>query len=69
MILLYSLLPISGIVLIGLIFPFAYMCTQYLLHIHPPTPSSHLIPPPTATNPPDRTCSAVLFSDFVKEKK
>jgi hypothetical protein len=26
-------------------------------------------PPPTGTNPPGRTCSAFLFSCFVKEKK
>jgi hypothetical protein len=42
-------------------------------HIFPPyspfyTLSPHP-PPPTGTNPPGRTCSALLFSDFVKEKK
>jgi hypothetical protein len=26
-------------------------------------------PPPSGTKPPDKTCSAFLFSDFVKEKK
>jgi hypothetical protein len=39
--------PISGIVSTGLIFPFSYMCSQYLHQIHPPTP----LPPSTGTNP------------------
>jgi hypothetical protein len=47
------------------------MCTQYLHHIHLLTHFPHLLPPPTGTNPSPhcRTCSALLFSDFVKEKK
>jgi hypothetical protein len=36
-----SCLPRSWIVSIGLIFPFTYMCTHYLYHIHLPTPSPH----------------------------
>jgi hypothetical protein len=44
------------------------MSAQYLDHIHPPTPFLPLLSPPTGTNPPDRTCSALLFSDFVEEK-
>jgi hypothetical protein len=27
------------------------MCTQYLNHIHPSTPSSHILPPLTGANP------------------
>jgi hypothetical protein len=45
------------------------MCTQYLHHIHPPVPlSPH--PPclPLVSTSPDRTCSALLFSNFVKIK-
>jgi hypothetical protein len=37
------------------VFAFTYMCIHYLGHL-PPTP------------PPGRTCSALLFSDFVEEK-
>jgi hypothetical protein len=36
--LLYSFSPIPGIVSAIFIFPFAYMCSQYLYHIHPPIP-------------------------------
>jgi hypothetical protein len=38
--------PIPGTVSTGLIFPFTYMCTQYLHHIHPPTPFPFLLLPP-----------------------
>jgi hypothetical protein len=41
-ILLYPPLPIPG-----LVFPFTHMCTQYLYHIHPPTPFSHTPSIPT----------------------
>jgi hypothetical protein len=61
--------PISGTVSAGLIFTFAYMCTQYLHHIHPPTPFPNMFPTHIGYRPPDRSCSALLFSDFVKEKK
>jgi hypothetical protein len=27
------------------------MCTQYLYHIHPPTPFSHILIPPTGYTP------------------
>jgi hypothetical protein len=60
-ILLYP--PIPGIVLTGLIFPFIYMWTQYLHHIHPPTPFPHLLPPPTdttQTGPVFLSCSSIL---------
>jgi hypothetical protein len=50
-ILLYSPSPIPGILSTGIIFLFAYTCTQYLHHIHPPMPFSHLLSPPTGTNP------------------
>jgi hypothetical protein len=68
-ILLYLPFPhfIPGIVSKGLIFPFTYLCTQYLNCIHPPTPFPHLLPPSAGNNTPDRTCSALLFSDLVKE--
>jgi hypothetical protein len=42
----YFLLPHSTIVSTGFIFPFAYMCTQYLCHIKHPTPSPHWNQPP-----------------------
>jgi hypothetical protein len=53
--------PIPGIVSVGTIFPFTYMCTQYLHCIHPPMPAPHLLHPPTGTNPSGRTCSAFLL--------
>jgi hypothetical protein len=31
-------------------------------------PYSHLFPPTLIPTPPGRTCSSLLFSDFVKEK-
>jgi hypothetical protein len=62
-----SLIP--GTVSTGLIFPFTYMCTQNLHPIHPPIPFPHLLPPPLVPTSPDRTCSALLFSNFVKEKE
>jgi hypothetical protein len=70
-ILLYPLLPIPGRVSIGLIFPFSRMSTEYFHHIHPSTAFSHLLPTPTGTKPPcpGKTCSTLLFSNFVKEKQ
>jgi hypothetical protein len=59
---------ISGIVSTGIIFPFTYMCTQYLHYIHLPTPFPNLLPPTLIPILPDRTCFTLLFSDFVKEK-
>jgi hypothetical protein len=32
------------------------------------TPYSHILPPPTSTNPSGSTCSALQFSLFVKNK-
>jgi hypothetical protein len=55
---------IPRIVSTGLIFLFTYMCTQILYYIHPPVLFSHFLSLPTSTNPPGRTCSALLFSDF-----
>jgi hypothetical protein len=51
---LSSDLPIPGLVSLGIIFAFTHMCTQYLHHIHPPTPfpiifSLLLVPPPYTT--------------------
>jgi hypothetical protein len=39
---------------IGIIFPFTYMCTKYLHHIHPPKVFPHVTPTPTDTNLPRR---------------
>jgi hypothetical protein len=62
--------PIPGIVLTDLVFPFTYMCTQYLHYIHPPTPFPHILSSlPLVPTPTDRTCSAYLFSNFVKKKE
>jgi hypothetical protein len=41
--------PIPGVVSTGLIFPFTYMSTQYLQHIHPHTPFPYILSPPTGT--------------------
>jgi hypothetical protein len=58
---------IPGIVSTGIIFPLINICTQYLYYIHSPTPSA--FPPPTGIKSSGRTYSALLFSNFVKEKK
>jgi hypothetical protein len=65
--LLYPL-PIPGIVSIGIIFAFTNMCVQYLHCIHPPILFLCHLPPP---NPPlcCRICSALLFSNFVEDKR
>jgi hypothetical protein len=72
-ILIHPPLPQSGLVSTGIMFAFSYMCTHFLHHIHPPTllPHSpipllsHWCQPPI----PRRTCSALLSSDFVEEKR
>jgi hypothetical protein len=49
---------------------FTYMCAQYLHHIHPPTPFSHLLPLPLIPPPHTRQdlfCPPVLW--FCKRKK
>jgi hypothetical protein len=61
---------IPGVVSIGIIFAFIYMCTYFLHSIHPTTlfPNTFflsLVPAPPLV----RTCSTFLFSDFVKEKR
>jgi hypothetical protein len=43
--------PIPRIVSTSLIFPSIYMCTQYLHHIHLPTPFPHTLPPPLVPTP------------------
>jgi hypothetical protein len=53
----------------GIIYPFTYMYTLYLDYINPPTSFLHLLSLPLVPTPQGRTCSALLFSDFVKEKK
>jgi hypothetical protein len=63
--------PSPGTVSAGIIFSFTYMYTQYLYHTHLPTPFPHLLHPPTGTLPHSRqgrTCSALPFSNFIKEK-
>jgi hypothetical protein len=65
-ILLYPPSLIPGIVSTGIIFPFTYVCTQYLYYFHLPMLFPHFFPPPTGTNCPPQ---ALLFSNFVKEKK
>jgi hypothetical protein len=57
--------PIHVIISTGIIFPFTYMCTQYLYYIHSPTPFSHILPFPTGTNP--QAGPVLPTSDFVKE--
>jgi hypothetical protein len=45
----------------------------FLCHIPPPTPFPCHLSPPTVTTPapllPGKTCSTLLFSDFVEEKR
>jgi hypothetical protein len=45
----------------GIIFAFTCMCIHYLHDIHPPTPFP-------ITSHPHRTCSTLIFSNFVEEK-
>jgi hypothetical protein len=62
--------PIPRLVSTDIIFPFTYMCTQYLYRIHPSSPFPHLLPSPTSTNHhTGRICSTLLFSDFCIRKK
>jgi hypothetical protein len=64
-ILFYLPPPIPGIVSTDLIVPFIYMSTQYLHHIHPPTPSPHIFPLPLITTPQTGfilpSCSPIIF--------
>jgi hypothetical protein len=62
-IILYSPPLIPGIVSTGLIFPFTYMSTQNLYHIHPPIPFPYILLPPTGTipTPAVRTCSSLFY--------
>jgi hypothetical protein len=62
--------PNLRIVSVGIIFAFTYMYTQFLYHIHPPTPFPQHLPPRTGTKfLLDRTYSSLLFSDFIEEKR
>jgi hypothetical protein len=68
---LSPLSPIPRTVSAGIIFAFTYMYTQFLQHIHPPTPFSHhlpliLVPSPL---PLGRTCSTLLYFDLERKKK
>jgi hypothetical protein len=56
--------PIPGILSMGIILAFTYMCTQYVHHIYPPTPFFWYQSPPAG-----RTCYSLLLSDFAKEKE
>jgi hypothetical protein len=58
-------LPIIEIVSTGIIFPFTYMCTQYLHHIHLSSPFFHFLPLPLVLTSSGRTCSSFLVSHFV----
>jgi hypothetical protein len=69
-ILLYPPPPFPGVVATGFIVAFTNMCAHYLHHIHPPTPfphhlGSHCCQPSLL----GRTCFALLFSNFIDEKK
>jgi hypothetical protein len=61
---LFLLPPIPGIVSTGIIFPFTYMCTQYLHYIQHLTPLPHILPTATGTMPlyprQDLLCPPVL---------
>jgi hypothetical protein len=64
--------PTPGVVSIGVIFAFTYMCIHFctiftFLPLSPPPPHLPLLPIPPASC--CRTCSAFLFSDFAEEKK
>jgi hypothetical protein len=51
-------------ILTGIIFPFTFMCTQYLYYIHSPTPFPCILPLPLV---PIRQAESVL--QFCKRKK
>jgi hypothetical protein len=63
-----ALYPIPGIVSTDIVFPFTYICTQYLHYFHPPTAFPHPFLLPFIPTPSDRNYYALPFSDFVKEK-
>jgi hypothetical protein len=51
------------------------MCTQYLYHIHPPSPFPHLLPSPTGSTPPPpagpvwSSCSLILYKKRRRRRK
>jgi hypothetical protein len=58
--------PIPGIVSTDVIFPFTYMCTQNLYHIHPSPPFPQLLPPSQWHQSPitgavSSSCSLILY--------
>jgi hypothetical protein len=60
-----STLHIYKVFFTDIIFAFAYMCTQYLLHIHPPLPLPHFFPLLLVPTSSGRASSTFLFSDLV----
>jgi hypothetical protein len=64
-------IPLSTIQTVptGIIFPLTYMHIQYLHYIRPPTLFPYILPLPLVPTPLDRTFSALLFFNFVKDKK
>jgi hypothetical protein len=69
-VLFHPLFPILRTVSTTLIFPLIYMCTCtiFILYAFSYPISLSPLPSPVPTFPP-RTCSALLFSDFVEEKR
>jgi hypothetical protein len=61
--------PIPGIVSTGIIFPFRYMCTQYLHLIHYLTPFPHLLPTPMFQHSPPQTVTIPPFYSLSLFKK
>jgi hypothetical protein len=67
--------PIPGTVTTDIIFPITYMCTQYLHHIHLPSPFPHLLSLPLVLSPnPCQaglfcSCSLILYKKKKKKKK
>jgi hypothetical protein len=61
--------PIPGIVSTGNIFPFTYMYTQYLYYFTLPDPFISSSPLLLVSTPPEKTCSTLLFTNFINKKK
>jgi hypothetical protein len=65
----FPLYPLIGeIVSTDIFFPFTFMCTQYLHHIHPLIPFPHLLPPPTGNNTPRQSLFCPPVPQFCKKK-
>jgi hypothetical protein len=61
--------PIPRIVSTDILFPFTYMCTQYLHHIHPLTPFPHLLLLPPLPTPPRQDLFHPPVIQFFMRKK